>query len=66
MTSFDGTDGTFACQPELTTLRRPMEKIAAEAIDLLLALIESPDDPKLQKRILVEPELTVRDSCAPV
>jgi len=66
VTSFDGTDGTFACQPELTTLRRPMEKVAAEAIDLLLALIDSPDDPALEKRILVEPELIVRDSCAPV
>ena len=66
VTSFDGTDGTFACQPELTTLRRPIKKVAAEAIDLLLALINSPDDPALQKRILVEPELIVRDSCAPV
>ena len=66
ITSFDGTDGTFTCQPELTTLRRPIETVAAEAIDLLLALIDSPDDPTLQKRILVEPELIVRDSCAPV
>ena len=66
VTSFDGTDGTFACQPELTTLRRPIKKIAAEAIDLLLALIDSPDDPALQKRILVEPKLIVRESCAPV
>ena len=65
VTSFDGTDGTFACQPELTTLRRPIKKVAAEAIDLLLALIDSPNDPALQKRILVEPELIVRDSCAP-
>ena len=66
VTSFDGTDGTFTCQPELTTLRRPIEKVAAEAIDLLGALIRSPDDPALQTRILVEPELIVRDSCAPV
>ncbi len=65
VTSFDGTDGTFACHPELTTLRRPIKKVAAEAIDLLLALIDSPDDPSLKKRILVEPELIVRDSCAP-
>ena len=66
ITSFDGTDGTFACQPELTTLRRPIKKVAAEAIDLLLALIDSPDDLALQKRILVEPELIVRDSCTPI
>ncbi len=66
VTSFDGTDGTFTCQPELTTLRRPIEKIAVEAIDLLLALLDSPADPALQKRILVEPELIVRNSCAPV
>ena len=66
VTSFDGTDGTFACQPELTTLRRPIKQVAAEAIDLLLALIDSPDDPALQQRILVAPELIARDSCAPV
>ena len=66
LTSFDGTDGTFTCQPELTTLRRPIEKVAAEAIDMLLMLIDSPGDPTLQKRILVEPELIVRESCAPV
>lgn len=64
VTSFDGTDGTFTCQPELTTLRRPIEKVAQEAINLLLALIDSPNDPALQKRILVEPELIVRESCA--
>lgn len=66
VTSFDGTDGTFACQPELTTLRRPIKKVAAEAIDLLLALIDSPKEESLHKRILIEPELTVRDSCAAV
>lgn len=64
VTSFDGTDGTFTCQPELTTLRRPMEKVANEAISLLMALIDSPDDPALQRRILVEPELILRESCA--
>ena len=66
VTSFDGTDGTFTCQPELTTLRRPIEKVADEAIGMLLSLIESPDDPALQRRILVPPELIVRESCAPV
>ena len=65
VTSFDGTDGTFTCQPELTTLRRPIDEVATEAIDLLLALIDTPADPALQKRVLVEPELIVRDSCAP-
>jgi LacI family transcriptional regulator len=65
VTSFDGTDGTFTCQPELTSLRRPIEKVANEAIALLLALIDAPDDPALQKRVLVEPELIVRESCAP-
>ena len=65
VTSFDGTEGTFTCQPELTTLRRPMEKVATEAINLLIALIDSPDDPALETRVLVEPELILRDSCAP-
>ena len=63
VTGFDGNEEAFINQPELTTIRRPIEKVADEAIDLLLALIDSPDDPTLQKRILVEPELIVRDSC---
>ena len=66
VTSFDGTDGTFTCQPELTTLRRPIERVADEAIKLLLGLIEAPADAALQKRILVAPELIVRESCGPV
>ena len=32
VTSFDGTDGTFVCQPELTILRRPLKKVAACAL----------------------------------
>ncbi len=66
ITGFDGIEGGFICQPELTTIRRPIEKVAAEAVDLLLALIDSPEDPALQRRILIEPELIVRESCAPV
>lgn len=64
VTGFDGTEEAFIYQPELTTVRRPIEKVAAEAIDLLLALIDTPDDPTLQKRILVVPELIARESCA--
>ena len=65
VTGFDGNEAGFTSQPELTTIRRPIEKVAVAAIDLLLALIETPDDPALQKRILIEPELIVRESCAP-
>ena len=65
VTGFDGNEAGFIYHPELTTIRRPIEKVAAAAIDLLLALIEAPDDPALKKRILIEPELIVRESCAP-
>lgn len=62
--SFDGGYEAFMCQPELTTVRRPMEDVALAAIELLLALIENPEDETLQKRILIEPKLIVRSSCA--
>ena len=65
VTGFDGIEEGFINHPELTTILRPIDRVAAEAIDLLLALIDSPDDPALQKRILIEPDLIVRDSCAP-
>ncbi len=65
ITGFDGNSEGITCQPELTTIRRPIEKVAGEAIDLLLALIDSPDDVRLQKRILIAPELIIRASCAP-
>lgn len=50
--------------PGLTTVRHPLETIAAHAISLLLHLIEEPDDGH-ESRILVDPELVVRGSCAP-
>ena len=41
-------------------------RIAAQAVDLLLALIDPPAGPALRKRILVEPALIVRDSRASI
>ena len=63
---FGGRYLGVTCQPELTTIRRPVEKVAAAAINLLLTLIDSPDDVTLHKRVLIEPELIIRDSCASI
>ncbi len=65
VTGFDGNEAGFTSQPELTTIRRPIDKVASEAILLLLALIDSPEEPTLRKRILIKPELVVRNSCGP-
>lgn len=52
--------------PELTTIRQPLDEIAAIALDRLLALIEGVDvDAVLQARILVTPQLMIRETCAP-
>lgn len=52
--------------PELTTIRVPLDVMAEQAIDLLLRLIADPDDDTARKsRILVAPQLVIRESCGP-
>ena len=49
--------------PELTTVRIPNQEIAEIALKLLVDLIEQPDSTQLlQTRILVNPELIIRQS----
>jgi DNA-binding LacI/PurR family transcriptional regulator len=50
--------------PPLTAVRPPREAIGAAAVDLLLRRIEDPARPV--HRVIVSPELNVRDSTAPV
>jgi LacI family transcriptional regulator len=52
-------------QPALTTIRQPIEKLGATAVELLLEMVEEKSVPKPLPRFLIEPELVVRDSCAP-
>jgi len=52
-------------RPALTTVRQPMEEIGRKAVELLVGIIKEESVPDPLPRIVVEPELVVRNSCAP-
>jgi LacI family repressor for deo operon, udp, cdd, tsx, nupC, and nupG len=63
--SFDDIEEAADSFPALTTVRQPVGDMANRAIQLLLTLIEEPTGDALDSRILVEPRLMIRRSCAP-
>jgi LacI family transcriptional regulator, repressor for deo operon, udp, cdd, tsx, nupC, and nupG len=51
--------------PALTTIRPPHKEMAEAAVNLLLDIIEHPDDKALRTRhVLLQPGIVVRESCA--
>ncbi|WP_406311485.1 LacI family transcriptional regulator [Streptosporangium sp. NBC_01639] len=60
MVGFDDSSAALACRPPLTTVRHPVEDMAAEMGRLLLAHIERPDHPVTSR--IFEPTLVVRES----
>ncbi|MFI9550211.1 LacI family DNA-binding transcriptional regulator [Nonomuraea endophytica] len=57
---FDDSSAATACRPPLTTVRHPVEDMAAEAARLLLNRIEQPDQPPTS--VIFAPTLVVRRS----
>ena len=57
---FDDSSAALACRPPLTTVRQPVEEMAAEMADLLLAHIADPD--RLPRSVSFQPTLVVRGS----
>jgi DNA-binding LacI/PurR family transcriptional regulator len=57
---FDDSPPALASRPRLTTVRQPVEEMAAEMARLLLARIEDPDQPPRQ--VVFNPTLIVRES----
>jgi DNA-binding LacI/PurR family transcriptional regulator len=57
---FDDSSAALACRPPLTTVRHPVEDMAAEMGRLLLAHIEQPDHPVTSR--IFEPTLVIRES----
>nr|WP_246509831.1 substrate-binding domain-containing protein [Nonomuraea endophytica] len=57
---FDDSSAATACRPPLTTVRHPVEDMAAEAVRLLLNRIEQPDQPPTS--VIFAPTLVVRRS----
>jgi DNA-binding LacI/PurR family transcriptional regulator len=57
---FDDSSAATACRPPLTTVRQPIEDLAAAMAELLLAHIDD-RQPRVTARIF-EPTLVVRES----
>ncbi|MFI6096290.1 LacI family DNA-binding transcriptional regulator [Lentzea sp. NPDC051213] len=57
---FDDSAPALACRPQLTTVRQPVEDMAAAMADLLLESLEKPG--QRPRSIIFEPELVVRAS----
>lgn len=62
---FDDMDVSAYVRPALTTVRQPIDELGRKAVELLLSMIEdeAPCDPC--PRLVLDPELTIRDSCGP-
>lgn len=57
---FDDSSAALACRPPLTTIRQPLEDMAAEMARLLLAHIGQPGRPV--SSVIFDPTLVVRES----
>ncbi|MFD0022971.1 LacI family DNA-binding transcriptional regulator [Streptomyces sp. NPDC058382] len=57
---FDDSSAASACRPPLTTVRQPVEAMAAEMARLLIERLEKPDGAATS--VIFEPALVVRDS----
>src|SRR4051794_19390238 len=57
---FDDSSAALDCRPLLTTVRQPVEEMAAEMAEVLLAHIASPV--RLPRSVTFQPTLVIRDS----
>jgi DNA-binding LacI/PurR family transcriptional regulator len=57
---FDDSSAALDCRPLLTTVRQPVEEMAAEMAELLMAHIAAPG--RLPRSVIFQPTLVVRDS----
>ncbi len=58
---FDDIPPAATCKPPLTTVRQPIQKTGAVAVETLIDLIEHPDPQP--RRIVLPTELVIRSSC---
>jgi DNA-binding LacI/PurR family transcriptional regulator len=57
---FDDSSAALDCRPLLTTVRQPVEEMAAEMAEMLMAHIASPA--RLPRSVIFQPTLIIRDS----
>lgn len=60
LVGFDDSSAALACRPPLTTVRQPIEEMAAEMARLLLSQIAQPGE--MPRPVIFEPTLVIRQS----
>jgi len=60
---FDDVPSAVTIEPELTTVRQPIERAGQLAVEILVNLIEEEADNGTTQRIVLPTELVVRESC---
>lgn len=63
---FDDILSALFQTPALTTVRQPLERMGSLAAEVLLERLRKPDLPNWDVERMVEPELVIRESTAPV
>lgn len=63
LVGFDDIPQVSITHPKLTTVRQPLEHMGRMAVKLLLEQIENPENPA--RRMTLDTQLVVRDSCQP-
>jgi len=61
---FDDVEGSADLYPALTTIRQPVGEMAERALDLLVHYIEGNLPQGTAQRVLIQPKLVIRESCA--
>ncbi|MCX6099971.1 MAG: substrate-binding domain-containing protein, partial [Candidatus Bipolaricaulota bacterium] len=63
---FDDIPSAVSTEPELTTVRQPIEQLGQLAVEVLITLIEGgTGNGRPTQRIVLPTELIIRRSCAP-
>ncbi|MEA4910071.1 MAG: LacI family transcriptional regulator [Chloroflexi bacterium] len=66
VTGFDDIEEAANAFPSLTTISQLADKLAQQALQLLLKIMDTPSREIAVETILVKPELIVRESCCPL
>jgi LacI family transcriptional regulator len=61
MVGFDDMPQAATADPPLTTIRQPIQRTGALAVEMLIDILENGADPP--RRIILPTELVIRDSC---
>ena len=61
--SFDGTVLSEYTTPRLTTVKQPYDRLAAEAVGMLVALIDEPERDRAEMHLVLPTELVPRGTC---